>query len=196
MFKDYLFFSNNLQDAARQILEAQEAQAKKENEPVESEDETFLKPMPGYSSAFQDPNLRSDEDAEKTKEWYTSVAGNKDSSIDRQGNKQVYTSGVDSKGRPTGYTNQETIESPENFKKRVRQEASDRLGAEKLEAVGAQRQWDEDAYRLKIKREAEEGRRLDPDYDKKQEIEKQRQIDKEERKQELLRQRGPMPELG
>jgi hypothetical protein len=35
MFKDYQFFSNNLQDAARQILEAQEAQAKKENEPVE-----------------------------------------------------------------------------------------------------------------------------------------------------------------
>jgi hypothetical protein len=31
MFKDYQFFSNNLQDAARQILEAQEAQAKKEN---------------------------------------------------------------------------------------------------------------------------------------------------------------------
>jgi hypothetical protein len=31
MFKDYLFFSNNLQDAAKQILEAQEAQAKKEN---------------------------------------------------------------------------------------------------------------------------------------------------------------------
>jgi len=35
MFKDYQFFSNNLQDAARQILEAQEAQAKKENKPVE-----------------------------------------------------------------------------------------------------------------------------------------------------------------
>ena len=31
MFKDYQFFSNNLQDAARQILEAQGAQAKKEN---------------------------------------------------------------------------------------------------------------------------------------------------------------------
>ena len=31
MFKDYQFFSNNLQDAARQILEAQEAEAKKEN---------------------------------------------------------------------------------------------------------------------------------------------------------------------
>jgi hypothetical protein len=158
--------------------------------------DTNNKPMPGYSYDEQEPELRSDEDAEKTKEWYTSVAGNKDSSIDRQGNKQVYTSAVDSKGRPTGYTNQETIESPENFKKRVKQEASDRLGAEKLEAVGAQRQWDEDAYKLKIKQEAEEGRRLDPDYDKKRRIEKLRQNNKI--KQEELRQnpRGvPMSDL-
>lgn len=46
MFKDYLFFSNNLQDAARQILEAQEAQAKKENvEAIEPDPMKHLRPM-------------------------------------------------------------------------------------------------------------------------------------------------------
>ena len=51
MFKDYLFFSNNLQDAAKQILEAQEAQAKKEN--VE-EDESV---EPGPSEPVGGPTL-------------------------------------------------------------------------------------------------------------------------------------------
>jgi hypothetical protein len=51
MFKDYLFFSNNLQDAARQILEAQEAQAKKEN--VE-EDESV---EPGPSEPVGEPTF-------------------------------------------------------------------------------------------------------------------------------------------
>lgn len=62
MFKDYLFFSNNLQDAARQILEAQEAQAKKENveavEPGPNEpmgqpiDEPAYDPAPLYNKVI------------------------------------------------------------------------------------------------------------------------------------------------
>jgi hypothetical protein len=62
MFKDYLFFSNNLQDAARQILEAQEAQAKKENveamEPGPNEpmgqplDEPAYDPAPPYNKVI------------------------------------------------------------------------------------------------------------------------------------------------
>ena len=62
MFKDYQFFSNNLQDAARQILEAQEAQAKKENveamEPGPNEpmgqplDEPAYDPAPPYNKVI------------------------------------------------------------------------------------------------------------------------------------------------
>lgn len=59
MFKDYLFFSNNLQDAARQILEAQEAQAKKEN--VE-EDESV---EPGPSEPVGEPTF----DDKKTRKF-------------------------------------------------------------------------------------------------------------------------------
>jgi hypothetical protein len=76
--------------------------------------DTNNKPMPGYSYDEQEPELRSDEDAEKTKEWYTNVAGDGEPSRTRSGDTQVYQSEVDLEGRPTGRTMSSTVMSPEN----------------------------------------------------------------------------------
>ena len=77
MFKDYQFFSNNLQDAARQILEAQEAQAKKENveamEPGPNEpmgqplDEPAYDAEPADNIVKQNPLVIKDKDKNKFK---------------------------------------------------------------------------------------------------------------------------------
>jgi hypothetical protein len=105
MFKDYLFFSNNLQDAARQILEAQEAKAKQY---LLEYDPNARKPMPGYTYDGQEPELRSDEDAEKTKEWYTNVVNPRLGSSDMH----AYQSEVDYEGRPTGRTSVKLLRVP------------------------------------------------------------------------------------
>jgi len=87
-------------------------------------DPTSWKPMPGYSYDEQDPDLRSDEDAEKTKEWYSDVANGAAASKNRQGNTVLYSSQVDASGRPTGVKQSQTIESDENRARREEQEAA------------------------------------------------------------------------
>jgi hypothetical protein len=88
-------------------------------------DPNSWKPMPGYSYDEQDPDLRSDEDAEKTKEWYSDVANGAAASKNRQGDTVVYSSQVDASGRPTGVKQSQTIESDENRATREEEEAAD-----------------------------------------------------------------------
>ena len=74
-------------------------------------DPNSWKPMPGYSYDGQDPNLRSDEEAEKTKEWYSDVQGNDSaSSKNRRGDTEVKQSQVDAEGRPTGVSGVKVID--------------------------------------------------------------------------------------
>ena len=88
MFKDYQFFSNNLQDAARQILEAQEAQAKKENveamEPGPNEpmgqplDEPAYDAEPADNIVKQNPLVIKDKNKFKMMGNQLNVPDNKD----------------------------------------------------------------------------------------------------------------------
>jgi hypothetical protein len=81
-------------------------------------------PMPGYSYNDQDPNLRSDEDAEKTKEWYKDVGdrGN-NATYTYRGDTVFLSSEVDASGRPTGVKT--SRESDETRARREEQEAAD-----------------------------------------------------------------------
>jgi hypothetical protein len=84
-------------------------------------DANARKPMPGYTYDGQEPELRSDEDAEKTKEWYSSVTDKDEVSWKdrRTGETQVKTAEVDADGRPTGVTRQEGIDDETGFPKRM-----------------------------------------------------------------------------
>jgi len=83
-------------------------------------DANARKPMPGYSYDEQEPELRSDEDAEKTKEWYSSVTDKDDVTWkNRQKDTVVKSSEVDADGRPTGVSRQETIDDETGFPKRM-----------------------------------------------------------------------------
>lgn len=108
-------------------------------------DANARKPMPGYSYDEQEPELRSDEDAEKTKEWYTNVAGDGAPSKTRLGNTQVYQSEVDLDGRPTGRTMSSTVLSPEN-------QAFEDEDAGKV----IQRYWDRDSEKMAARKKADE----------------------------------------
>ena len=89
----------------------------------ESDPNTW-KPTPGYSYDEQDPDLRSDEDAETTKEYYKAVSGDGAPSKNRQGDTILYSSQVDASGRPTGVKISRAIESDENRARREEQEAA------------------------------------------------------------------------
>lgn len=107
--------------------------------------DTNNKPMPGYTYDEQEPELRSDEDAEKTKEWYTNVAGDGEPSKTRLGNTQVYQSEVDLDGRPTGRKMSSTVLSPEN-------QAFEDEDAGKV----IQRYWDKDSEKMAARKKADE----------------------------------------
>jgi hypothetical protein len=85
-------------------------------------DPNSWKPLPGYSYNDQDPNLRSDEDAEKTREWYSDVGGN-NAKYTYRGNTVLLSSEVDASGRPTGVKT--SRESDETRARREEQEAAD-----------------------------------------------------------------------
>jgi hypothetical protein len=89
----------------------------------ESDPNTW-KPTPGYSYDEQDPDLRSDEDAETTKEYYKAVSGDGAPSKNRQGDTILYSSQVDASGRPTGVKISRAIESDENRARREEKEAA------------------------------------------------------------------------
>lgn len=112
-------------------------------------DDNAQKPMPGYSYDGQEPELRSDEDAEKTKEWYTNVAGDGKPSRTRSGDTQVYQSEVDLEGRPTGRTISSTVISPENKAK-----AKEDEDAEERKII--QRYRDKDSEKLAERKKSEE----------------------------------------
>ena len=71
-------------------------------------DANARKPMPGYTYDGHEPELRSDEDAEKTKEWYTNVVNPRLGSSDMH----AYQSEVDYEGRPTGHTSVKLLRVP------------------------------------------------------------------------------------
>jgi hypothetical protein len=87
-------------------------------------DANARKPMPGYTYDGQEPELRSDEDAEKTKEWVSNNSKKYDTETDvkfknRQGDTVVKTSEVDLDGRPTGVIRQEFVDDETGFPKRM-----------------------------------------------------------------------------
>ena len=92
-------------------------------------DPNSWEPLPGYSYDEQDPNLRSDEEAEKTKEWYTYDSADEAPSKMRNGNTKIPSSEVDAEGRPTGRTIYQRVLSPEN-KAREEQKEIDRTTLE------------------------------------------------------------------
>lgn len=83
---------------------------------------TTKKPyIPGYTYVGQEPELRSDEDAEKTKEWYSKASDKEEVSWKDPitGETQSTQSEVDADGRPTGITRQEAIDDETGFPKRM-----------------------------------------------------------------------------
>jgi len=73
-------------------------------------------PMPGYTYVGQDPNLRTDEEAEETRRWYENAQGN-DPAVNygRRGQMYVDQSEVDEFGRPTGVSiSQEALDANGN----------------------------------------------------------------------------------
>jgi hypothetical protein len=144
--------------------------------------------VPGYSYDGQDPNLRSDEDVEKTKQWVKNVVDSVASYKNRQGDTVQLSSQVDASGRPTGENIRKTIESDENRAKREEQEAV-KMAIEREPIIQRQR-WQEEDERDR-KEAMQRGIFLD-DYYKMKKRDKQQK----EKEQELRRRPGiPMNEL-
>jgi hypothetical protein len=160
-----------------------------------SESDPYSWTLPGYSYDGQDPNLRSDEDAEKTKEWYKDVGdrGN-NATYTYRGDTVFLSSEVDASGRPTGVKT--SRESDETRARREEQEAADEA-AEMDEILARQR---EDAIKRqqnqeKERRDREEATRQGTTLEYYHKM-KQRDQQRKEKEQELRRRRGiPMDEL-
>ena len=135
-------------------------------------DPNSWKPMPGYTYDEQEPELRSDEDAEKTKEWYTSVAGDGAPSKMDNGDTLIRASEVDAEGRPVGRTKYQTVLSPEN-KAREEQNELDRITLK----------WDEERAQIIQKQDA-------PAIDIKSRILDQKMENKYNKKEEEKLERG------
>jgi hypothetical protein len=140
--------------------------------------------MSGYSYDGQEPELRSDEAAEKTKEWVKNVVDSVASYKNLQGDTVQLSSQVDASGRPTGENIRKTIESDENRARREEQEVRE------LEPIIQRQRWQEEDRRDR-EEATRQGTTLEYYYKM-----KKRDKQRKENEQELRRRPGiPMNEL-
>ena len=147
--------------------------------------------MQGYSYAGQEPELRSDEDAEKTKQYVQNLNPLDPVRIGYNDKSKAYIrrSGIDAEGRPTGYEHETEVDwSDINADERdriIKQNKEEE--AEEVKRILAR--WKADAEEIQRKKIEANERLRNPYYDQEREDDAKRFNEKKRREHEYRMQR-------
>ena len=155
--------------------------------------------MPGYSYAGQEPEFRSDEDAEKTKQYVQNLNPLNPVRISYRDKSKAYilSSGIDADGRPTGFEHETEVDFSD-----INADERDRVIKQKEEEEAEElkrrlARWNEDVAKIQRKQTEAQNRKADPYYDQKLESDTKRFHEKRKKEHEyrMLRWNLGLPQM-